>query len=143
MSFDLSSSDATAMAVSIVVPVRNEAENVRPLIAEIASALDGRWNYEIICVNDGSTDATAERLAEIMKQRGNLRQIRHATSCGQSAAGRSGGRAARGVIIAAVAGARQKNPVFLPELIAAIQNGGDRIGLAAGQRVGRQDAGFK
>src|SRR5436305_5533528 len=80
MSVDLSSSDATAMAVSIVVPVRNEAENLSPLIGEIASALDGRWNYEIICVNDGSTDATAERLAEIMKQRGNLRQIRHATS---------------------------------------------------------------
>jgi dolichol-phosphate mannosyltransferase len=143
MSFDLSSSDATAMAVSIVVPVRNEAENVRPLIAEIASSLDGRWNYEIICVNDGSTDATAERLAEIMKQRGNLRQIRHATSCGQSAAVRSGVRAARGAIIATLDGDGQNNPVFLPELIAAIQNGGDRIGLAAGQRVGRQDTGFK
>jgi dolichol-phosphate mannosyltransferase len=131
------------MAVSIVVPVRNEAENVSPLIGEIASALDGRWNYEIICVNDGSTDATAERLAEIMKQRGNLRQIRHATSCGQSAAVRSGVRAARGAIIATLDGDGQNNPVFLPELISAIQNGGDRIGLAAGQRVGRQDTGFK
>jgi dolichol-phosphate mannosyltransferase len=131
------------MAVSIIVPVRNEAENVSPLIGEIASALDGRWNYEIICVNDGSTDATAERLADIMKQRGNLRQIRHATSCGQSAAVRSGVRAARGAIIATLDGDGQNNPVFLPELISAIQNGGDRIGLAAGQRVGRQDTGFK
>jgi dolichol-phosphate mannosyltransferase len=143
MSFDLTSSDATAMAVSIVVPVRNEAENVGPLIAEIASVLDGRWNYEIICVNDGSTDATAARLAEIMKLRGNLRQINHATSCGQSAAVRSGVRAARSAIIATLDGDGQNNPVFLPDLISAIQDGGDRIGLAAGQRVGRQDTGFK
>jgi dolichol-phosphate mannosyltransferase len=143
MSVDLSSSDATAVAVSIVVPVRNEAENVSSLIAEIASALDGRWNYEIIYVNDGSTDATAERLAEIMKQRGNLRQIRHATSSGQSAAVRSGVRAARGAIIATLDGDGQNDPAFLPDLISAIQNGGDRIGLAAGQRVGRKDTGFK
>jgi dolichol-phosphate mannosyltransferase len=143
MSSDLSSSDATATAVSIVGPGRNEAENVGPLIAEIASALDGRWNYEIICVNDGSTDATAARLVEIMKLRGNLRLINHPTSCGQSAAVRSGVRAARSAIIATLDGDGQNNPVFLPALISAIQDGGDRIGLAAGQRVGRQDSGFK
>ena len=143
MSVDLSSSDATATAVSIVVPVRNEAANVGPLIAEIASTLDGRWNYEIICVNDGSTDATAERLAEIMKQRGNLRQIRHATSSGQSAAVRSGVRAARSAIVATLDGDGQNDPFFLPDLISAIENGSDRIGLAAGQRVGRKDSGFK
>jgi dolichol-phosphate mannosyltransferase len=80
MSVDLPPSDPAAVAVSVVVPVRNESENVAPLIAEIASALDGRWNYEIIYVNDGSTDATAERLATVMKQRGTLRQIRHAIS---------------------------------------------------------------
>src|ERR1700687_5633478 len=85
MSVDLPSSDATAVAVSIVVPVRNEAENVAPLIAEIAAALDGRWGYEIIYVNDGSTDATADRLAAIMKQRGNLRPICPAVSGGPNA----------------------------------------------------------
>ena len=131
------------MAVSIVVPVRNEAGNVAPLIAEIAAALDGRWVYEIIYVDDGSTDATAERLAEIKKQRGNLRQIRHATSSGQSSAVRSGVRAARGAIVATLDGDGQNNPQFLPDLIAAIENGGDRVGLAAGQRVGRKDSGFK
>ena len=131
------------MAVSIVVPVRNEAENVAPLIAEIGAALDGRWPYEIIYVNDGSTDATGERLAAVMKQRGNLRQIRHAISSGQSAAVRSGVRAARGAIVATLDGDGQNNPAFLPELISAIENGGDRIGLVAGQRVGRKDTGFK
>jgi dolichol-phosphate mannosyltransferase len=139
----LPSPDTAAVAVSIVVPVRNEAENIAPLIAEIASALDGRWPYEIIYVDDGSTDATAERLAAVMKQRGNLRQIRHAISSGQSAAVRSGVRAARGAIVATLDGDGQNNPVFLPDLIAAIENGGDRVGLAAGQRVGRKDTGFK
>ena len=125
------------------MPVRNEADNIAPLIAEIAAALDGRWNYEIIYVNDGSTDATAERLMAIMKERENLRQLRHAASTGQSAAVRSGVRAARGTIMATLDGDGQNNPAFLPELIAALEKGGDRVGLAAGQRVGRKDTGFK
>jgi dolichol-phosphate mannosyltransferase len=143
MSVDLSSPDTEAVAVSVVVPVRNEAGNISPLIAEIAAALDGRWAYEIIYVDDGSTDATAERLAAVMKQRARLRQIRHATSSGQSAAVRSGVRAARGAIVATLDGDGQNNPAFLPHLIAAIETGGDRVGLAAGQRVGRKDTGFK
>jgi dolichol-phosphate mannosyltransferase len=139
----LPSPDNATVAVSIVVPVRNEAENVAPLIAEITSALDGRWDYEIVYVNDGSTDATAERLNSLMKQRPNLRQIMHTNSAGQSAAVRSGVRAARGAIVATLDGDGQNNPTFLPDLISAIENGGGRIGLAAGQRVGRKDTGFK
>jgi glycosyltransferase involved in cell wall biosynthesis len=139
----LSSSDPAAVNVSIIVPVRNEAENVAPLVAEITAALDGRWAYEIVYVNDGSTDATPARLAALMKQHGNLRQIRHATSSGQSAAVRSGVRAARGAIVATLDGDGQNDPVFLPDLISAIENGGGTIGLAAGQRVGRKDTGFK
>ena len=137
------SSDAATVDVSIVVPVRNEAENIGPLIAEIAAALDGRWKYEIIYVNDGSTDSSGERIAAIMKQRENLRQIRHATSSGQSAAVRSGVRAARGAIVATLDGDGQNNPAFLPDLISAIEKGGERVGLVAGQRVGRKDTGFK
>ena len=142
-STDLSSFDQATVAVSIIVPVRNEAENIAPLIAEIAAALDGRWVYEMIYVNDGSTDATSARLAQIMEQRANLRQLRHATSSGQSAAVRSGVRAARGAIVATLDGDGQNDPAFLPQLISAIDNGGGRVGLAAGQRVGRKDTGFK
>jgi len=143
MSADLPSPDAAAVDVSVVVPVRNETGNVAPLIAEIAAALDGRWVYEIIYVNDGSTDSTPAHLAEIMKQRANLRRIDHAISSGQSAAVRTGVRAARGAIVVTLDGDGQNNPAFLPDLIAAIQNGGGRIGLAAGQRIGRKDTGFK
>ena len=112
-------------------------------LAEITSALDGRWIYEIVYVNDGSTDATAARLGALMEQRQNLRQLQHASSAGQSAAVRSGVRAARGAIVATLDGDGQNNPAFLPDLIAAIENGGGRVGLAAGQRVGRKDTGFK
>ncbi|WP_198031904.1 glycosyltransferase family 2 protein [Bradyrhizobium sp. Ec3.3] len=129
-------------SVSIVVPVRNEADNIAPLIEEIGAALDGRWAYEIVYVNDGSTDATGERLSAIMKQRGNLRQLRHAKSTGQSAAVRSGVRAARGAIVATLDGDGQNNPAFLPDLIATVEKS-ERIGLVAGQRVGRKDTGFK
>ncbi len=135
--------DTAAIAVSIVVPVRNEADNIAPLIAEIVAALDSRWNYEIIYINDGSTDATAERLLAMMKERKNLRQLRHAVSTGQSAAVRSGVRSARGAIVATLDGDGQNNPSFLPALISAIEQGGERTGLAAGQRVGRKDTGFK
>jgi glycosyltransferase involved in cell wall biosynthesis len=131
------------LAVSIVVPVRNEADNILPLIEEISAALDGRRDYEIVYVNDGSTDATAERLADAMQRWPNIRQLKHAASGGQSAAVRSGVRAARGAIVATLDGDGQNNPAFLPELIAAVEKGGAKVGLAAGQRVGRKDTGFK
>lgn len=140
---DVTSESGAPPAVSIVVPVRNEADNVAPLIAEIAAALDGRWVYEIVYVDDGSTDATPQRLMELRGQRSNLRQIRHAKSCGQSAAVRTGVRAARGAIVATLDGDGQNNPAFIPDMIRALEQGGDRFGLAAGQRVGRKDTGFK
>ena len=142
MSEPVTQSGATP-GVSIVVPVRNEADNVEPLIAEIAAALDGRWAYEIIYVDDGSSDATPHRLATLLGRLPHLRQVRHEQSCGQSAAVRSGVRHARGAIVATLDGDGQNNPAFLPDLIAAIEKGGARVGLAAGQRVGRKDTGFK
>jgi dolichol-phosphate mannosyltransferase len=143
MTMSVALSADSPVAVSIVVPVRNEAGNIAPLIAEITAALDGRWAHEIIYVNDGSTDATAERLREEMARRPNLRMLRHEKSSGQSAAVRSGVRAARGAIVATLDGDGQNNPAFLADLISALEKGGGQVGLAAGQRVGRKDTGFK
>lgn len=140
---DVSSNAGPGPAVSIVVPVRNEAGNIEPLVAEIAAALEGTWPFEIVYVNDGSTDATGDKLAALMQTRPNLRQIRHVQSSGQSAAVRTGVRHARGAIVATLDGDGQNNPAFIPDLIRAIETSDGRVGLAAGQRVGRKDTGFK
>jgi len=130
-------------AVSVVVPVLNEADNVRPLTDEIAAALSGRWSFELIYVNDGSTDATQDALDALKAGRPWLRQIRHAASCGQSAAVRSGVIAARGPLIATLDGDGQNDPSFIPALLQAFEHGGARIGLVAGQRVGRRSGAWK
>jgi dolichol-phosphate mannosyltransferase len=128
--------------VSVVVPVRNEAGNIAPLVAEIAAALAG-GAFEILYVNDGSRDATEEELRSLMTLRPWLRQIRHAQSCGQSAAVRSGVAAARAAIVVTLDGDGQNDPAFIPALLAALEQGAPRVGLIAGQRVGRKATGFK
>jgi glycosyltransferase involved in cell wall biosynthesis len=135
--------DTIFPAVSVVIPVRNEAENVGPLADEIAAALAGRWNFELIYVNDGSSDGTEAALAALKAERAWLRQIRHKESCGQSAAVRGGVAAARAPVVATLDGDGQNDPSFIPALLHAFEQGGDRIGLVAGQRVGRRSSAFK
>jgi dolichol-phosphate mannosyltransferase len=128
--------------ISVVVPVRNEAGNIAPLVAEIAAALAGQA-FEVIYVNDGSTDGTVAELQRLQAEHDWLRQMRHASSCGQSAALRTGIAAARGPIIAMLDGDGQNDPAYLPKLIDALKQGAPRAGLIAGQRVGRKASGFK
>jgi len=104
------------MDLSVVVPVRNEAENIAPLVAEISGALGGLAHYEIIYVDDGSSDATA---VEILRQAAKLpclRLLRHRRSCGQSAALATGIKAARGAWIATLDGDGQNDPADVPRL---------------------------
>lgn len=129
--------------ISVVVPVKNEASNIAPLIAEIEAACATLAPFEIIYVNDGSTDETPHVLADLAKSKPHLRVLEHKTSCGQSAAVRSGARAARGAIIVTIDGDGQNDPAYIPALVAALDHGGAKTGLAAGQRVGRKDTGFK
>jgi dolichol-phosphate mannosyltransferase len=129
-------------AISVVIPVRNEAGNIAPLVAEIALALSGR-PFEIVYVNDGSHDATEQELRGLMTRHPWLRQIRHAQSCGQSAAVRSGVAAARAPLVATLDGDGQNDPAFIPKLIAVLEAGAPRLGLVAGQRLGRKASGFK
>jgi glycosyltransferase involved in cell wall biosynthesis len=130
-------------AVSVVVPVRNEADNVGPLTDEISSVLSGRWSFELIYVNDGSTDGTEAALSALKAERPWLRQVKHAASCGQSAAVRSGVRAARAPVVVTLDGDGQNDPSFIPAMLGVLEQGGDKIGLVAGQRVGRRSGAFK
>jgi dolichol-phosphate mannosyltransferase len=129
-------------AVSIVVPVRNEAGNIAGLVAEIAEALDGQWPFEVVYVNDGSSDGTEAELKRLMAQYPWLRRVRHKVSCGQSSAVRSGVAAARAPLIVTLDGDGQNDPAFIPAMLRALE-ASDRIGLIAGQRVGRKSGGFK
>jgi glycosyltransferase involved in cell wall biosynthesis len=130
-------------AVSVVVPVRNEAGNVGPLTAEIASALDGQWAFEVVYVDDGSSDDTAAALRRLKAQYPWLRCVRHKRSCGQSAAVRTGVDAARGAVCVTIDGDGQNDPKFIPALLRALEEGAPRVGLIAGQRVGRKASAFK
>jgi len=123
--------------------VRNEAANVAPLLCELVPHLNHSGSFEIIYVNDGSTDQTESELARLMQDRPWLRQIKHQTSCGQSAAIRTGVQYARGPIIVTLDGDGQNDPVFVPKLLKALREGAPRIGLVAGQRVGRKATAFK
>lgn len=129
--------------LSVVVPVRNEIGNLAPLLADIESACAPIGNFEIVYVNDGSSDGTPAALLELASTRPWLRIVTHAQSCGQSAAVRSGVRHARAPIVATLDGDGQNDPAFLPAMLEALQAAGLQTGLVQGQRVGRQDTGFK
>lgn len=129
-------------AVSVVVPVKNEAGNIAPLVAEIGGALRDRA-FEIVYVNDGSSDSTEQELRALMSERPWLRQIRHARSRGQSAAIRTGVVLARASLVVTIDGDGQNDPASIPALIAAFDAGAPRIGLVAGQRVSRKATAFK
>ncbi|TCO83048.1 dolichol-phosphate mannosyltransferase [Plasticicumulans lactativorans] len=133
------------MDLSVVVPVHNEGENIAPLLDEITAALDGRYAYEIIYVDDGSRDDTAARLAEARQRLAQLRVLTHARACGQSTAVRSGIRAARAPWIATLDGDGQNDPADIPRLLAVLTTPerAPRLVMAAGYRRKRQDSWIK
>jgi dolichol-phosphate mannosyltransferase len=132
------------LELSVVIPVRNEALNIAPLVAEIHAALDPLLRFEIIYVDDGSTDDTAALIRGLQASDPALRLIRHQASCGQSTAVLSGVRAARGQWIATLDGDGQNDPADLPALWQRAQAAtpGQRM-LYAGWRAKRQDSTVK
>jgi dolichol-phosphate mannosyltransferase len=138
-----SSASGAPPAVSVVVPVRNEAGNIAPLVTEIATALGKGPSFEIVYVNDGSTDRTESELTLLMASRPWLRQVKHESSCGQSAAVSTGILHARAGVIVTLDGDGQNDPAFIPALLKELAAGAPWVGLIAGQRIGRQATGFK
>lgn len=127
------------MDLSIVIPVLNEADGIALLLAEIPEQLDGKLDYEIVVVDDGSTDSTPAALQACREQQPRLRVLRHRERCGQSAALASGVVAARASWIATLDGDGQNNPADIMELYRAMQQNPDRIMLLAGYRRVRRD----
>jgi len=132
--------------ISVVIPVYNESRNVVQLANELRAALDNVVEYEVLVVDDASTDDTDAHLreaAEILQSR--LRVIRHTENCGQSAAVVSGVRAAHGPWIATLDGDGQNAPADIPNLWAVIKAADcpPELGMVAGHRVDRKDTQLK
>jgi dolichol-phosphate mannosyltransferase len=128
-------------SLSIVVPVRNEEDNVADLIFEIQKSLKRKITYEIIYVDDGSTDQTYKNLITLQKTYKELRVIRHEKSCGQSTAVRTGVKYAKFNWIATLDGDGQNNPADIPKLLNALKEGVELVG--GNRRHSRRDTWIK
>jgi dolichol-phosphate mannosyltransferase len=129
------------MDLSVVIPVKDEAANVAPLVAELRAALDGLLDYEILYVDDGSEDGTAAEVARLQAEAPHLRLLRHMRSYGQSAAIRSGVKAARAAWIATLDGDGQNDPADISKLWRVVLTAPEPPPLLiAGYREDRQDS---
>ena len=129
--------------LSVVVPVHNERDNIVPLLSEIAAALRGRSDFEIVYVDDASKDDSLAVLSAAKAQFPELRVLRHLQQGGQSTALCTGIKAARGSWIATLDGDGQNDPADIPKLIAMRDVSPGVIKLFAGWRVDRKDSGSK
>ncbi|MGZ5931382.1 MAG: glycosyltransferase family 2 protein [Rhizomicrobium sp.] len=131
-----------AVGISVVVPVKDEVENVAPLAREIAAAIAGETSAEIIFIDDGSSDGTADALKALKKEIPSLRVIQHARNLGQSRGILTGVRAARSEIIVTLDGDGQNDPADIPKLLAVLRNDPDaeNIGVVSGVRAKRRDS---
>lgn len=127
--------------LSVVVPVRDEQDNIEPLVREIVATLSGTATFEIIYVNDGSKDGTQAALDALKREFPMLRVVRHHKSCGQSQAVSSGVKAARYDWIAMLDGDGQNDPADFPTLIAELSNPSQpaNLELLVGWRTRRND----
>ena len=131
--------------LSIVIPLKNESENIDFVTEAIVEACASLAPYEIVYVDDGSTDDTAARILALRARFPFVRLLQHAASAGQSAAVHSGVTLARGTVICTLDGDGQNPPSEIPKLAARLDGRAfpEGVGLVAGQRVARQDTASK
>ncbi len=132
-------------SLSFVIPMHNEAGNCAALIEEIAATAASRWDdYEIICVDDASTDNTLALLQALRQRIPRLEIIAFAANCGQSTALCAGVRAARGELIATLDGDGQNDPADVPAMVdLLLQKKEDNVQMIAGWRKKRQDTSWR
>jgi dolichol-phosphate mannosyltransferase len=129
------------VSFSLIVAVKDEKENMAPLIGEIADAMKGRdvSTYEAIFIDDGSGDGTPEELVRLKSVLPTLRVLVHGRNLGKSAALRTGIRAARHGIVVTMDGDGQNDPADIHTMIAPFAVAGPELGIVAGQRIKRED----
>lgn len=133
--------DTSVPDFSVVVPVRNEADNISPLIAELKTVMTALQPYEIVIVDDGSDDATPEVLRDQARACPELRVIRHRSSAGQSAAITTGVNEARAGIIITLDGDGQNDPADIPALLDRFREADNPdLLLVTGERQKRWDS---
>jgi len=133
----------TNLDFSLIISLYDEAENVAPLIEEIVATLDGRYAYEIVCVDDGSRDGTLQALKAAAAQHPNLVVLYHHERCGKSAGVFTGAQAARAPVLVLMDGDRQNDPADVPQVLTALADGSardPRLVMVAGQRMRRADS---
>lgn len=123
--------------ISVVVPLYNESGNLQPLLQEIHAALQGSArSYEVLFIDDGSSDDTWRLIVALSEQDPRLRGVRHAGNAGQSAALWSGLIASRGSILATLDGDLQNDPAEFPRMLQELES----CDMVCGMRVKRQDS---
>ena len=127
------------LRLSVVAAVLNEAENIRPVITEIAHALEGLRPFEVIFVDDGSTDATLSELQGCRALLPELRVLSLDRRCGKSAALHTGIEAARAPWVATIDGDGQDDPSEIPAMLALAEGANGAAPLVVGVRLQRHD----
>jgi dolichol-phosphate mannosyltransferase len=123
--------------ISVIVPVFNEADNVLPLAREVAAALVGlERSWELLFVDDASTDQTPQRIVEAARMDPRVRGLRHQRNAGQSAAVWTGFQATAAPILCTLDGDLQNDPADLPAMIAGLA----QVDFVSGRRTNRQDS---
>jgi dolichol-phosphate mannosyltransferase len=130
----------TSLLLSVVIPIFNERDNVIPLVEEVNAALNGVCDFEIIFVNDASTDDSLTILTELKQSFPFIRIVTHNKRSGQSAGLRTGVLAASGTLIATLDGDGQNDPADIPKLLERHESlSGSEFLMITGHRVDRKD----
>jgi len=129
-----------SICYSVVVPLKNEEENLEELVEEIVPVMQGLGSpWELICIDDGSTDGTCNLFKKLQERHPELRALLFDQNYGQSSAFDAGFKAARGEFVVTLDGDRQNDPLDIPKLIAEIPN----ADLVCGRRLRRKDTFIK